>query len=321
MHSADSRPAPCMRGRRAGVSGIAVRARARGARIVRAAGTVENDRSDVSGRLPMPNAVCWLRAAFACLGAIGEGCPTPREFARRGVIHLPRLVASEITTLSLCDLTTGRRRVVGDPPHAFSRAELEAFDRHFREHPLVRFHTGNPDGGAHRISDSVDATAFRATALYADYYARTGIDHALALPLHVDERLLVSFVFNRRGCDFRDEERDLLELLRAPLSALYRQSCALAQARSKLASASGRAATPARDEADSLASLTDREREVLGWVAAGKSNAQIAAIVGTSPRTVAKHLERVYEKLGVESRTAAAMRAVGRRLIEARASG
>jgi DNA-binding CsgD family transcriptional regulator len=51
---------------------------------------------------------------------------------------------------------------------------------------------------------------------------------------------------------------------------------------------------------------------VLSWVSAGKSNAQIAQIVGASLRTVAKHLERIYEKLGVESRTAAAMRAVRR---------
>ena len=52
-----------------------------------------------------------------------------------------------------------------------------------------------------------------------------------------------------------------------------------------------------------------REAEVLRWVAAGKSDAQIGAILGTSPRTVQKHLQRLYEKLGVENRTAAAMRA------------
>jgi DNA-binding CsgD family transcriptional regulator len=48
---------------------------------------------------------------------------------------------------------------------------------------------------------------------------------------------------------------------------------------------------------------------VLRWVAAGKSDAQIGAILRISARTVQKHLQSVYEKLGVESRTAAAMRA------------
>jgi DNA-binding CsgD family transcriptional regulator len=260
----------------------------------------------------MADAERVLRAAFACLHAIGEGCPTPGEFARRGVRHLPAIVASEITTLSLCDLATGRRRVVSDPPDALSRAELEAFDLHFREHPLVRFHTTHHDGGAHRISDAMSASAFRATPLYADYYARVGLDHALALPLYVDERMLVSFVFNRKGRDFSDDERDLLDLMRAPLATLYRQSYALAQARAALAASGDPAPPAAHDGPDPLASLTDREREVLSWVSAGKSNAQIAQIVGASPRTVAKHLERTYEKLGVESRTAAAMRAVRR---------
>jgi CheY-like chemotaxis protein/DNA-binding CsgD family transcriptional regulator len=52
--------------------------------------------------------------------------------------------------------------------------------------------------------------------------------------------------------------------------------------------------------------LTLRESEVLYWVAKGKTNRDIGDILGSSPATVKKHLERVYEKLGVETRTAAA---------------
>lgn len=63
--------------------------------------------------------------------------------------------------------------------------------------------------------------------------------------------------------------------------------------------------------------LTPREREVLRWVAVGKSDAQIAAILGCSVRTVQKHLEHVYIKLGVENRTAAAMCAYRRGLVTA----
>lgn len=60
------------------------------------------------------------------------------------------------------------------------------------------------------------------------------------------------------------------------------------------------------------AALTPRESEVLVWVARGKTNRDIADILGMSPRTVNKHLEHVFEKLGVETRTAAA--AVARRM-------
>jgi DNA-binding NarL/FixJ family response regulator len=56
--------------------------------------------------------------------------------------------------------------------------------------------------------------------------------------------------------------------------------------------------------------ITDRESEVLLWIARGKSNRDIAEILSLSPRTVNKHLEQIYTKLGVENRTSAAALAV-----------
>lgn len=53
--------------------------------------------------------------------------------------------------------------------------------------------------------------------------------------------------------------------------------------------------------------LTRRETEVLAWVAQGKTNCEVATILGASPRTVQKHLEHIFQKLGVETRTAAAV--------------
>lgn len=59
------------------------------------------------------------------------------------------------------------------------------------------------------------------------------------------------------------------------------------------------------------AALTPREAEVLSWLAKGKTNRDIAEILGMSPRTVNKHLEHIFEKLGVETRAAAAAIAAG----------
>ena len=56
--------------------------------------------------------------------------------------------------------------------------------------------------------------------------------------------------------------------------------------------------------------LTTRESQVLLWISRGKSNREIGAILAISPRTVNKHLEQVFVKLGVENRAAAAARAV-----------
>lgn len=60
--------------------------------------------------------------------------------------------------------------------------------------------------------------------------------------------------------------------------------------------------------------LTRREAEVLLWVAQGNTNIEIGMILGTSPRTVQKHLEHIYRKLGVETRVAAARRIPSRKL-------
>lgn len=54
------------------------------------------------------------------------------------------------------------------------------------------------------------------------------------------------------------------------------------------------------------AALTPRETEVVTWLARGKTNRDIAEILGMSHRTVNKHLEHIFEKLGVETRAAAA---------------
>ena len=70
----------------------------------------------------------------------------------------------------------------------------------------------------------------------------------------------------------------------------------------------GAAAVPA--EFSKELDLTTREGEVLSWLSKGKSNRDIAQILGLSPRTVDKHLEQIYAKLGVENRTAAAAVAV-----------
>ena len=54
--------------------------------------------------------------------------------------------------------------------------------------------------------------------------------------------------------------------------------------------------------------LTAREQEVMRWLSGGKTDRDIGDILGISPRTVHKHLQRIYEKLGVETRTAAVVR-------------
>ncbi|HYF58893.1 MAG TPA: LuxR C-terminal-related transcriptional regulator [Burkholderiaceae bacterium] len=189
------------------------------------------------------------------------------------------------------------------PPGALDRRACEAFERHLPSHPLIDAYRRDPRPRTCRLSDAIGLRAFLGSPLYAEYYRPLGVRHAIVVPVHADRRHVVAFALHRDGPPFRDAERALLECVRPQLGALHRLA-AVADARGL--GPAGRSAAPRPGPGG----LTRREREVVGWVGAGKTNRDIAAILGTSPRTVEKHLEHVYVKLGVETRTAAVLRAL-----------
>jgi DNA-binding response OmpR family regulator len=120
-----------------------------------------------------------------------------------------------------------------------------------------------------------------------------GVDYVVK-PLRIEEVLarLNTHVRNARA-------------VREASAALQRASDAAA-ASANVAKSPATAASAALAERFSKAALTPRETEVLTWLARGKTNRDIADILGMSHRTVNKHLEHVFEKLGVETRAAAA---------------
>ena len=228
-------------------------------------------------------------------------------FARASVTAVNDFVPSELATLSVCDLVTGHRQVVGLPGQRLGGDDIASFDRHFFEHPLVQHHGLGGGRATHRMSDALSRRDFHRTALYAEYYRRIGLEYVIAVPLFMDGRTLVSIVLNRRGLDFSERDRERLDLLRPHLAFLYRQACAAAVP----SSAATKTMSLAPVQADPLpADLALRESEVMRWLSCGKTDAQIAALLAISPRTVQKHLEHIYVKLGVETRTAAVMRAL-----------
>jgi DNA-binding CsgD family transcriptional regulator len=93
-----------------------------------------------------------------------------------------------------------------------------------------------------------------------------------------------------------ERQRILLDLLRPHLE--------LACCNARLVSAQ-RTAVKAAELGEYA--LTPREADVAHWLSAGKTNAEIARILGSSARTIEKHVERVLVKLGVENRTSAAL--------------
>ena len=106
---------------------------------------------------------------------------------------------------------------------------------------------------------------------------------------------LAGFVFPSDDVSLGERDRRVLDLLRPH----FLLACANAHRVSSSQAARG---TPLREFG-----LTPREYDVARWLAAGKTNAEIASILGARSRTIEKHVERVLEKLGVENRTAAAL--------------
>ena len=247
------------------------------------------------------------RAVLDVLGDLAEALDDGDGFARCGVEVLPRLAASEIATLSMCDLASGHRHLIGRPACAVGAAARAAFDCHFGKHLLLRHHEVERGAHVHRIAGSLPFADFRATGLYDEYYRAIGVDHAVALPLRMDDDWMVSFVFNRHGHDFSERELACLEQVRTGAARLFARTRLIERARD-----AARAAHDAGPQLRRVQSLSDREHEVLRWVAAGKTDRDIAAILAISHRTVHKHLQSAYTKLGVETRTAAVMRLVAR---------
>lgn len=127
----------------------------------------------------------------------------------------------------------------------------------------------------------------------------------LAVPLAPMGSGLLCVVLRRHRTTFSPRDGERLALLQPHLAFLCRQAGLFE------AGAQGPAGGGSRLHVmpPSLQPLTPREAEVMRWLSFGKTDADIAAVLAISKRTVHKHLEHIYEKLGVETRTAAVMAA------------
>jgi DNA-binding CsgD family transcriptional regulator len=137
--------------------------------------------------------------------------------------------------------------------------------------------------------DFYSARQWHSTAMYSEFFRPTGMEHEMMLCLPAGYRRTIRLIFLRgSGPDFSERDRALLTLLRPHLHQAY------------LDAERRRHPTP---------QLTPRQRELLRLVAAGHTNTQIARRLGVSEGTVRTHLENIYERLQVSSRTAAVTRA------------
>ena len=146
-----------------------------------------------------------------------------------------------------------------------------------------------------KIADFYSARQWHATGMYSGYYRPWGLEHELQLCLPAAPGETIGpgqtarlYFLRGPGLDFSERDRALLTLLRPHLHQVY---------------------LDAERRRHPVPPLTPRHWDLLKLVAAGHTNAQIARRLGISEGTVGTHLENIYTRLNVSSRTAAVTRA------------
>jgi DNA-binding CsgD family transcriptional regulator len=153
-------------------------------------------------------------------------------------------------------------------------------------------------GQALTISDFLSDRQFRSGGLYAELCKPFGVRAVMKVFLPTGGATAAQFVFDTTRNRFTDTDRLALQRLMPHLVQLRRNAHAR---KSYLALLDSTAAARTR-----LQRLTSRERVVLARATAGETNATIAQALFISPGTVRKHLEHIYDKLEVRTRTEAA---------------
>jgi DNA-binding NarL/FixJ family response regulator len=169
------------------------------------------------------------------------------------------------------------------------------------ENPIYQRWMETRDGRAYRFCDVTTREELEATRLYREVYEPLGIRYQVAVSLPSDPDRVLAIVMHREDREFSDSERDLLNRARPFLIQVYRNAIAYSELL--------RGSSELLNGALEAHGLTAREAEVTKLVALGGSNRDVAERLEVSDRTVQKHLERAYRKLGVTSRSAAAARA------------
>jgi DNA-binding CsgD family transcriptional regulator len=168
--------------------------------------------------------------------------------------------------------------------------------------PISDYRARTGDLSAVRMSDLISQRRYHELPIFREYFHPAGLNHVIDLGLPAAPARHRSFIFFRRdgAGDFSERDRAILDLLRPH----FRNLEVRAALRRRLMDSAGPLGTDGNSGA--YTELTPREREIVWLVAEGKTNAQIAVELWVAPSTVKKHLEHVYEKLGVGRRTAAA---------------
>lgn len=223
---------------------------------------------------------------------------------RHGLLDaLHRAIPSD--WVSLNDVGPGPRDVVALLSPDGAVESFEAWARYAHQNPLYQHYVRTLEGGAMRFSDVCTPEQLHATDLYREVYAPMGVEYQMAFTLPAAPSRILAIALSRGDRDYTDAERHFADRARPYLIQAYLNAIAYQAARAAIG---GEVSSTPLLESLLAAGLTPREAQSLRLVALGRSNHHVAQALGISHRTVGKHLERGYRKLGVGDRSSAAAR-------------
>jgi DNA-binding CsgD family transcriptional regulator len=171
-----------------------------------------------------------------------------------------------------------------------------AMERNIFEHPFTKHGMKHGMHGALILSDFLTLPQLRKTRIYKEAFKPAKIGRLLSIGSFGGPGLAtLSLARGETAADFTERDRLLLELLRPHFDQArgnIERETLLRARRAHFLRARG---------------MTPREIEVALWLAHGKTNQEIAAILAATSRTIEKHVERILHKMGVENRAAAAV--------------
>jgi len=243
-------------------------------------------------------ALTGLRHAVQLVDGLTE-LDNPEDFAGLALPGLARLIGCDSLSFTVLGAEAGHVGVTHYPDGISSPGSVAVFAAYAHEHPLANHYRETGDARPVIISDFLSRRDFHRLNLYGEYFRWIPVEYQIAFGLSADASQIIGIALNRAESDFTEDERDLLSVIRVPLTTALERARQRQRAREGLATADS-----------GLADLTDREIRVLRLAALGRTNSAIAHALDISPRTVAKHLEHIYRKLDVTSRTSAVFEAL-----------
>ena len=231
-----------------------------------------------------------LRAVIAGAQAL-EDIVDSAEFNAAILPLLDQLVRSDITSFNIVDLAAQSSEVpIIDPPDAFFETAEDVLGVYGHQNPLITATRSD----AIKFSDYMTRRELHRLDIYHMLYTRISIEYQMAFRVPAPDGKVFGFALSRCRSDYSERDRAVINALRPFVEHAY-----------------ARVVSPPQPLPPEVLGLTRRQSEVLGHLSHGRSNLQIAEAMQISERTVHKHLENIYERLDVPSRSAAVARGLG----------